>query len=248
MKRDYQKETDNRVKFIQQALKNANATGVVFGNSGGKDGVLVGILCKLACSDTVGVMMPISSKRNYGEDIEHGEAFAKQFHIENILVDLTEAKESMAENIAKVQPLNQSATTNINPRLRMTTLYAIGASRNALVAGTGNRSERYLGYFTKHGDGGYDFNPIADLTVKEVYEFLEYLNAPKYIIEKAPSAGLFDGQTDEEDLGLSYDDLDGFLLTGEGEGQLVEKVQRMHAVTEHKRTLPLLYRSETSNT
>ena len=85
--------------------------------------------------------------------------------------------------------LNNMALTNITPRLRMTTLYTIAAAENRLVAGTGNRSEIYMGYFTKWGDGACDFNPIADLCATEIFEFLLFLNAPASIVEKAPSAG-----------------------------------------------------------
>lgn len=94
----------------------------------------------------------------------------------------------------------------------MLTLYAVAASENRLVCGTGNRSESYVGYFTKWGDGAYDMNPIADLTVTEIYEFLRFLDAPSRIIEKAPSAGLFDGQTDESEMGMTYAELDKYIL------------------------------------
>ncbi|MBR7110765.1 MAG: NAD(+) synthase, partial [Clostridia bacterium] len=123
-----------------------------------------------------------------------------------------------------------------------TTLYAIGASENLLVAGTGNRSETYLGYFTKHGDGGCDFNPISDLTVKEVYEFLEYLNAPEAVRTKAPSAALFDGQTDEQEMGLTYNAIDTYLLEGKAIDADREKIERMHARSEHKRRMPTKYK------
>ena len=132
--------------------------------------------------------------------------------------------------------LNQQALTNINPRLRMATVYAVAAAEDRLVAGTGNRSEAYMGYFTKWGDGAYDLNPIADLTVTEIYEFLRYLNAPQSIIDKAPSAGLFEGQTDEAEMGVTYASIDRFLLTGEGEEADLAIIDRFHKRSEHTRT------------
>ena len=117
----------------------------------------------------------------------------------------------------------------------MLTLYAVAASENLLVAGTGNRSEAYVGYFTKWGDGAHDFNPISDLTVTEIYEFLRWLNAPVCIIEKAPSAGLFDGQTDEQEMGITYKELDAYLFGKKVSDTAKQTIQRMHDKSEHKR-------------
>jgi NAD+ synthase len=120
-------------------------------------------------------------------------------------------------------PVKDAPLHNIAPRLRMAVLYSIAQSKNCLVAGTGNKSEATVGYFTKWGDGAYDFNVIADLTVTEIYEFLRYLNAPDQIIEKAPSAGLFDGQTDEGEMGIKYADIDRYILDGGGEEEVSKK-------------------------
>ena len=130
---------------------------------------------------------------------------------------------------------NKAMLANIAPRLRMLTLYAVAAAEGRLVAGTGNRSEGYVGYFTKWGDGAHDFNPISDLTVTEIYEFLRYLNAPKRIIEKAPSAALFDGQTDEGEMGVTYAELDAYIGGGEITADKKAIVDRLHRVSEHKR-------------
>ena len=111
----------------------------------------------------------------------------------------------------------------------------IAHAEGRIVAGTGNASEAYVGYFTKWGDGAHDFNPIADLTVTEIYEFLRYLDAPACIIEKAPSAGLFDGQTDEADMGLKYADLDEYILTGHTNEKAAATIERLHRNSRHKR-------------
>ncbi len=170
--RDYQKEFDARVAFIRALVADAHVSGIVFGNSGGKDCALAGILCKAACDDTVGVLMPCASGRNFGSDTDDALAVSAQFGIEARRIDLTAARQAMLDALPAVTEMTDAAIANIAPRLRMTTLYAIAGSENRLVAGTGNRSERYMGYFTKWGDGACDFNPIADLTVTEVYEFL----------------------------------------------------------------------------
>ena len=235
--RDYQAEFENRVAYIRRKLAEAHADGVIFGNSGGKDSALAGILCKAACDNTVGVIMPCSSKRNYGEDAEDGRALAGQFGIETRVVDLTPVREAELKALEGAAVLNDMALTNIAPRLRMTTLYAIGAAENRLVAGTGNRSETYMGYFTKWGDGASDFNPIADLCATEVFAFLRFLNAPASIVEKAPSAGLFEGQTDEAEMGVTYAAIDNYLLHGEVNEHDRAIIDRYHSRSEHKRRL-----------
>lgn len=239
--RNYEIEARNRVEFIRVVLRDAYADGIVYGNSGGKDSALVGILCKMACDNTVGLIMPCGSKRNYDTDKTDAEAVAKQFEISMRLIDLSDAKNELIRTAVSTTTLTDTALANISPRLRMTTLYAVAASENRLVAGTGNRSEGYMGYFTKWGDGACDFNPIADLTVSEIYEFLRYLGAPKSIIDKAPSAGLFDGQTDEIEMGVTYQSIDEFLLTGAVNERDKAIIDRFHKSSGHKRNMPIAF-------
>lgn len=233
--RDYAKEYEGRVAFIRSLVESSHAAGIVFGNSGGKDSALVGILCKAACDNTVGIIMPCASKRNFGLDADDGRALAEQYGIETRSIDLTGVRQAEMDALSGITTLNDAAITNIAPRLRMTTLYAVAASENRLVAGTGNRSEAYMGYFTKWGDGAHDFNPISDLTATEIFEFLEYLQAPRCIIDKAPSAGLFDGQTDEQEMGVTYKAIDEFLLKGTANEADMAVIRRYHERSEHKR-------------
>ena len=239
--RDYAFELNERVNFIKNLLKESGASGIIFGNSGGKDSALVSIICKKACEDTVGIQMPCHSKRNYGEDLDDALEVARQFDIETRTVDLTPVRNEVLSSLKGVSELNNMALANIAPRLRMTTLYTIAAAENRLVAGTGNRSETYMGYFTKHGDGACDFNPIYDLTVTEIYEFLRFLGAPASIIEKAPSGALFDGQTDESEMGISYASIDKFLLTGEATDEDLAIMNRYHSRSHHKRRMPAVF-------
>ncbi len=242
--RNYEKELSERVKFIQDALRASGASGIIFGNSGGKDSALVSILCKKACDNTVGIQMPCCSKRNFESDMDDALEVARRFNITTRTFDLTAVRESMLSMFGTEVALNDAALANIAPRLRMTTLYTIAAAENRLVAGTGNRSERYMGYFTKHGDGAADFNPISDLTVTEIYEFLRYLGAPESIIEKAPSAGLFEGQTDEAEMGITYASIDNFLLNGTASEKDLEIMNRYHKRSEHKRRPLLMFSDE----
>ena len=233
--RDYKIEFEKRVNFIKYVLDESGAKGIVYGNSGGKDSALVGILCKAACENTVGIILPCTSKRNYDEDAADAKEDAARYNIEIRTVDLTPVKEAELKALDGIATLNAAALSNIAPRLRMLTLYAVAAAENRLVAGTGNRSEAYVGYFTKWGDGAHDFNPIADLTVTEIYEFLRYLDAPKCVIEKAPSAALFDGQTDETEMGVTYAELDAYLSGGDIPAKQKQTIERMHRISQHKR-------------
>jgi NAD+ synthase len=233
--RNWQEEFDGRVAWIRGLVESAGVKGIVFGNSGGKDSALVGILCKAACENTVGIIMPCASKRNYGEDADDGRALAAQYGIETRVVDLTEVRERELEALKGVSELNDAAVTNIAPRLRMTTLYTIAAAEGRLVAGTGNRSEIYMGYFTKWGDGASDFNPVADLTATEVFAFLRWLKAPAHIVEKAPSAGLYEGQTDETEMGVTYRAIDTWLQEGTATEKDLAVIERFHSRSEHKR-------------
>lgn len=233
--RDYQEEFNARVMFIRLLLARSGMDGIVYGNSGGKDSALVGILCKAACENTVGIIMPCGSMRNYEQDAVDAKTVAEQYHIETRTVDLSPVRNAAIAQLASAAKLNQQALTNLAPRLRMMTVYAVAAAENRLVAGTGNRSESYVGYFTKWGDGAHDFNPIADLTVTEIYEFLRFLKAPACIIEKAPSAGLFDGQTDESEMGFTYKMLDAYLMGQDVPPDVKERIDRMHQRSEHKR-------------
>lgn len=240
MGRDYEKETQLRVAYLQEALRASGCTGFIFGSSGGKDSALAGILCKMACSDTVGVIMPCQSSVNFGQDRDDALALAAQYGIETRTVDLSKQKELYTQSI---EGLTADAVKNIAPRLRMITLYAIAMSERRLVCGTGNLSERYMGYFTKWGDGAFDLNPIGDLLASEVFDFLRYLNAPKSIIEKAPSAGLFEGQTDEQEMGVSYAEIDRYIQTGQADARAKAIIDRYHKNSAHKRSPMNIYGS-----
>lgn len=233
--RDYGQETEKRVEFIRQQVEKSGVSGIIYGNSGGKDSMLVGILCKKACPNTEGIIMPCGSNRNYNEDLNDAKAVAEQFGIATRVIDLSEVKKTLMKELTPQVSMTPPSENNIAPGLRMTTLYAVGASENRLVAGTGNRSEGHMGYFTKWGDGGHDFNPISDLTTSEIFEFLKYLEAPDWIKTKPPSAGLFDGQTDEDEMGVTYAAIDHYLETGEGTPEDLAVMERYHRVSAHKR-------------
>ena len=220
--RNWRDEYTGRVEWIRAMLRESGAEGIVYGNSGGKDSALVGILCKAACDNTVGLIMPCSSKRNYHLDMEDGLAVAAQYRIETRVADLTAVREQELSVLGGATEVSALAAANLAPR----------------------RSEAYMGYFTKWGDGAYDFNPIGDLTVTEIFAFLTYLKAPQQIIDKAPSAGLFDGQTDETEMGITYRAIDDWILHGKGTEHDLEVMRRFHDKSEHKRRPIPVYKGE----
>lgn len=234
------KTTDRIAFWIRSQVENAKAKGTVFGLSGGLDSGVVGALCKNACGEeTLGVVMPCGSAK---EDIEDAMLVASAFSIPVVTIPLDDVAEKLLEVLPKAtSPLSLA---NIKPRLRMIALYYFANERNYLVVGTGNRSEISVGYFTKHGDGAADILPLANIYKSEVYNLAEELGVPRKIIEKPPSAGLWEAQTDEGELGMSYDQLDGILKAihsgkmPEADESLVKRVQGMIKRSEHKRSLP----------
>lgn len=140
--RDYEKEFTDRVAFIRQLLAESGAAGIVYGNSGGKDSALVGILCKAACENTVGLLLPCTSKRNYAEDRADAETVAAQYRIETRTVDLTPVKAAALAALDGVTTPNAPALANLAPRLRMLTLYAVAASENRLAPAPATAARR----------------------------------------------------------------------------------------------------------
>lgn len=245
---DIEKTINQRVDWIKKVLIDSGAKGIIYGNSGGKDCTLVSALCKRATDNVLGVIMPCQSSVNYGSDRDDALAAGKAFGIEQTEVDLTKSKQALLDALDDEMEKNNAsdynvemALININPRLRMLVLYALGQSRGYLVAGTGNLCESTMGYFTKWGDGAYDFNPIADLTVEEIYEILRYLDAPINIIKKAPSAGLYEGQTDEKELGITYREVSDYLKGKEVAEEVKRKIEKAKALNAHKLTMPLKF-------
>ena len=237
--KDLDRDIAERVEFLREHMRAAGAKCLVFANSGGKDASLTGILCSMASETVYGVMMPCESSINYTTDLSDANALMAQFGICPITVDLTDAKRALMANLpADVTGL---AAANINPRLRMTAVHAVAAAKGGLVVGTGNASELYIGYFTKFGDGGIDVNPIGDLPATTVFTYLKHLNAPTSIIEKAPSAGLYEGQTDEGELGFSYAQLDAHMRGEAIDPAIAARIEKFHAVTAHKRNMPPIF-------
>lgn len=221
------------VDWIRDRVKSAGAKGVVLGMSGGIDSAVVAALVKRAFPDNcLCVTMPCYSDP---VDAAHAKLAADAVGIEMKTVVLNDAFDTMKKLVEAKETDPKLAIANIKSRLRMITLYYYAGANNYLVAGTGNRSELTIGYFTKYGDGGSDMLPIASFVKKEVRELAKHLGIPEEIITKPPTAGLWENQTDETEMGMTYEQLDNYILTGEAEDLVKNKVDTMYARSEHKR-------------
>ena len=227
------------VEWLREQVAQSHTRGLILGISGGIDSAVVGFLIKMACPDnSLGVIMPIKSSE---KDMEHAKDLVEQANLTHMTLDFTQAhslmlgivKETMQdawrEDFARISDANTRA------RLRMTGLYTIANNLGYLVVGTDNAAEIYTGYFTKYGDGGVDVLPIAHLKKSEVYEWAEYLGVPQSILDKAPSADLWEGQTDEIEMGTTYRFIDAFLDGQEVPEKDREVIERLHRNSEHKR-------------
>ncbi len=236
---DYRKkieiDLEMRIEFIRSIITQANAKGVIVGISGGIDSAVTAALqIKALGKDKVlGVWMPA-----YSSSVHYQDALSlSKIGLNLVTVNLNSAYDNLIREIEKVKKLSPLSSGNTKARLRMTTLYALAGELGYLVSDTCNKSEIYVGYMTKGGDGLADFNPIASLTKHHIKILAEYFNIPQEIIDKPPTADLWSGQTDENEMGFTYYDLDRYLLTGEGEEEVIKKIERLHQLSEHKRVL-----------
>lgn len=228
--------------WIREKVEEAGAKGAVIGLSGGLDSSVVAVIAKEALGDKVlGVIMPCHSN---AEDEEHARMITDKFGIKTEHVDLGPVFDRLRECLPPAEGLT---VANMKPRLRMTTLYYFANLHNYLVLGTDNKDELMVGYFSKYGDGGVDLLPIASLYKNEVKELGRLLDIPEVIIDKAPSAGLWSGQIDEEEMGITYDELDKIIMaiekneTNDIDSEKLHKVQKMIKNSEHKRRLPEIF-------
>jgi NAD+ synthase len=246
--------TDSIVEWLRQRLHHAGARGFVVGLSGGVDSAVVARLCQAAApANVVGVLMPCHSDP---QDEADARLVADHFRIPTIRVDLAPTYDLFTASLGEAltalpvaqfpDPVHGSddlrakmPAVNVKPRLRMTALYFVANTLNYMVAGTGNRSELSIGYFTKFGDGGVDLLPIGDLLKSEVRKAAKDLGVPGAVIDKPAAAGLWAGQTDEAEMGFTYAELENYLNNGAEtiSPALAMRIERLMRTSEHKRAL-----------
>jgi len=233
-------QTQKCINWIQTWFEkqSGNANGAIIGISGGKDSTVVAaLLCKAIGNQRVlGVLMP----NGIQNDISDSHQICKILNIRNITVNIETAFNGIINAIE--MDLSKQSKINIPPRLRMTILYTLGQELNYRVAGTGNLSERYIGYTTKWGDSACDFNPIGNFTTDEVIKIGAELGLPKDLIEKVPADGL-SGKSDEENIGFSYKILNKYIREGVCEdAEIKGKIEKLHQISRHKQEPIPMYR------
>jgi len=248
-KLDYDRIISEIQEWISDYCKSANADGIVVGISGGIDSAVTSTLCANAIGKdaVIGLGLPCLSNP---KDLSDAKLLAARLGIEFIIFDLSSVYEEIMKITANLIESNNLAKANLKARLRMVTWYFMAQSKgNYLIGGTGNRSELAIGYFTKYGDGGVDIEPLGGLYKYEVREIAKKLSIPEKILNKPPSAGLWEGQTDEGEIGMKYDLLDEIIYRIDHNLDLndlnrndIEKVKKMMRSSQHKLKMPPIYK------
>lgn len=229
---NYSKVADQIVRWIKGQVEEAGAYGLVVGLSGGIDSSVAAVLSQKAVgSGVLGLIIPCAGSKT--QDRKDAEELSRAFGIPVKTLLLTKTFDVLC-SAAPEEWMDRLPKANLKSRLRMCALYLAANARNALVVGTSNKTEIVTGYYTKYGDGGVDLEPIGDLYKTEIRELAAYLGVPQCIIDKAPSAGLWEGQTDEGELGITYEALDKAIDLG----QVSARIEALIDVTEHKRHMP----------
>ena len=230
--KSYLKEIE---KFLKDYLEQAHCEKYVLGVSGGVDSSL----CAAILKNAVGrervhcLIMPIYSSN---DDTEDGLTLVKELDLPYDVIDASEAFESYKKVFAKNNiELDRSTLGNLKARMRMSILYAVAQKEKGLVVGTDNADERCVGYFTKYGDGACDILPIAHLVKAEVVEAAKLYGVDDRLANRVPTAGLFEGQTDEKEMGVLYKDLDAYVLGKDVPEEAQKRIQHLERISAHKR-------------
>lgn len=232
MKKDYIKIINTVANWINDVLVETKTKGFVYGVSGGIDSAMIcAIASKFFKDKSLAVRLDIFNSSN---DVRDANLVISHFKVHAIDKNM----EQVFNTFIKDMPENKLASMNLKSRLRMVCLYYYAQVYNYLVCGTSNADELYTGYFTKFGDSGSDFIPLANLTKTDVRECSKILGVPTQIINKAPSAGLYENQKDEDDLKVSYLEIDSFLENDSVSENSKQRIMELHNISEHKRNLP----------
>lgn len=240
------KETEKVITFIREYYQKNHLQGVIIGISGGKDSAVVAALFvkALGKENVIGLTLPCHSKI---DDEKDAQLISDCYGFPLYNFDLTPIFDTFKTELAHFpydEKLTENSDINLKPRLRMATLYYFAAlftamnERGYLVAGTSNKCERYVGYFTKGGDSVHDIAVLADFTVEEVIQMGEYLQVPKTVLFKTPADGL-SNLTDEEKLGVTYQEIANYMIDPEKvDCDIADRIERLHTSNQHKFFIP----------
>ncbi|WP_200966234.1 ammonia-dependent NAD(+) synthetase [Insulibacter thermoxylanivorax] len=247
---DVEEEVRRRVDWLKKHVLETKTSGLLIAISGGLDSAVAAALCKRATDElseetgqeyiTLGVYQPYGEQEDIGDSYEIAEALQLDHTVETNIVEAVDEivleTEVAFRSLGKPRHLSKAAKGNVKARTRMVIQYALAFDLNLLVVGTDHAAENITGFYTKWGDGAADLMPLASLNKRQVAMLAEYLGVPERVINKVPTAGLWDGQTDEEELGLSYDIINDYLEGKEIDPQAREKLEQQYLRTEHKRS------------
>ena len=220
-------------EFLKKYLEDSYCKSYVLGLSGGVDSSLVAAIARKAVGKDKLYCYAIDVESN-PNDITDAKQVAKELDLNLEVINLSETYQSYLKNL-NGKDFIRLTKSNLKVRMRMVALFAFAQEHSGLVLGTDNMDERYVGYFTKYGDGAADVLPIVYLTKKEVREAAELYGLSSLLANRTPSAGLFEGQTDETEMGVKYEDLDNYLLGKKVEKSVEERIEHLHKISEHKR-------------
>ena len=220
-------------EFLKKYLEESHCKSYVLGLSGGVDSSLVAAIARKAVGKDKLYCYAIDIDSN-PKDIEDAKQVAKELDLNLEVISLSETFHSYLNEL-NGKDFIRLTKSNLKVRMRMVALFAYAQEHFGLVLGTDNMDERYVGYFTKYGDGAADVLPIVYLTKNEVREAAKLYGLSSLLANRVPSAGLFEGQTDEGEMGISYEDLDNFLLGKKVEKSVEERINHLHKISEHKR-------------
>lgn len=240
-----EEKIEKLIQWLRDQVADAGLNGAIVGISGGIDSAVVAHLIKRAFpKNSLGLIMPCKSNP---KDMEDALKVVESCGIKHLIIDLTETHNLLFGEVEKQlkekgewnEETARLGDANTRARLRMTTLYAVANNYGYMVVGTDNAAEWYTGYFTKYGDGGVDLVPLVHFTKGEVREMARILGVPNEIITKAPSAGLWEGQTDENEMGTTYEMIDKYLKGEEVPEKDRQIIERLHKRSQHKRQLAI---------
>jgi NAD+ synthase len=247
---DPDQEIRKRVDFLKQYVKQSGTTGLLIAISGGIDSAVAAGLCKKATDElsaetgqeymTLGVFQPYGEQSDIADSYAVAEAFQLKHRAET---NIAEAVDEIAlevehgfKTIGMSRHVSRGGKGNIKARTRMVVQYALAFDLNLLVVGTDHASEAITGFYTKWGDGAVDVTPLSSLNKRQVRELASHIGVPQSVLDKAPTAGLWDGQTDEGELGITYGDNSDYLEGKEIDAEAREKLEKQYLKTEHKRS------------